>query len=135
MAPVFPGEQVRLDSKDALEIARRTAQIARLEGADDLVYQPFIRARLGVLDLDWFIREVRYCMLPNGTAFDRLRQSGGRFSQSGDFDVVERVGIWSENFALPAVLNECMLQSYSGKIHLFPNTHNLVTPEKRVTCY
>ena len=125
LAPVFPGEQVGLESGSSLDIARRTAQIMRLEGADDLVYQPFILARLGILDLDWFIREVRYCMLPNGTASDRLRQSGGRFSQSSDFDAVLHAGIWIENFALPAVLNECMLQSYSGTIHLFPNTQNL----------
>jgi alpha-L-fucosidase 2 len=36
-----------------------------------------------------------------------------------------RMGIWTENLALPAVLNECMLQSYSGVIRLFPNTTNL----------
>jgi alpha-L-fucosidase 2 len=35
------------------------------------------------------------------------------------------MGIWTENFALPAVLNECMMQSYTNVIHLFPNTHNL----------
>jgi hypothetical protein len=31
------------------------------------------------------------------------------------------MGIWLENFALPAVLNECLLQSYSGTLRLFPN--------------
>ena len=36
----------------------------RLEGGNDLVYQPLIRARLGMLDLDWFKREVRYCLMP-----------------------------------------------------------------------
>jgi len=36
-----------------------------------------------------------------------------------------RMGLWCENFAVPVVLNECMLQSYSGVIQLFPNTLNL----------
>jgi alpha-L-fucosidase 2 len=35
------------------------------------------------------------------------------------------MGLWCENFAVPVVLNECMLQSYTGVIRLFPNTKNL----------
>jgi hypothetical protein len=31
------------------------------------------------------------------------------------------MGIWFENFALPVVINECLLQSWDGIIHLFPN--------------
>jgi alpha-L-fucosidase 2 len=31
------------------------------------------------------------------------------------------MGIWFENFALPVVVNECLLQSYSGTLRLFPN--------------
>ena len=31
------------------------------------------------------------------------------------------MGIWFENFALPVVINECMLQSYNGKLRFFPN--------------
>lgn len=125
LAPVFPGEQVGLGTPESLELARRTARTIRLEGGNDLVYQPLIRARLGVLDLDWFIREVKYCSLPNGVANDRIRQSGGRYSQSADFDFMMPMGVWCENFALPVVVNECMMQSYSGTIRLFPNTINL----------
>jgi hypothetical protein len=80
---------------------------------------------LGILDLEWFKREVRYCMLPNGTAFDRVRQIGGRYRDSTQYDYMARMGVWVENFSLPAVINECMLQSYSGVIRLFPNTKNL----------
>jgi hypothetical protein len=29
--------------------------------------------------------------------------------------------VWFENFALPVVVNECLLQSYAGAIRLFPN--------------
>jgi hypothetical protein len=35
------------------------------------------------------------------------------------------MGLWCENFAVPVVLNECMLQSYTGTIRVFPNTLNL----------
>lgn len=126
LAPVFPGEQVGLGREpDQLELARRTARLVRLEGGNDLVFQPLIRARLGMLDLDWFKREVRYCSLPNGTANDRVRQVVGRYDDSTDYDFMMRMGFWTENFSLPAVLNECMMQSYTGTIRLFPNTQNL----------
>ena len=78
-----------------------------------------------MLDLEWFKREVRYCLLPNGVANDRCRQIDGRYRDETDFDFMMRMGIWTENLSLPAVLNECMLQSYSGTIRLFPNTENL----------
>jgi alpha-L-fucosidase 2 len=126
LAPVFPGEQVGVGRvTKQMEIALRTARTVRLEGGNDLVYQPLIRARLGVLDLEWFKREVRYCSLTNGVANDRVRQIGGRYEDATDFDFMMRMGIWTENLALPAVLNECMMQSYAGVIHLFPNTQNL----------
>jgi hypothetical protein len=31
------------------------------------------------------------------------------------------LGIWLENFSLPVVINECLMQSYNGTIHLYPN--------------
>ncbi|MFB3829813.1 MAG: hypothetical protein ACE15B_23790 [Bryobacteraceae bacterium] len=126
LAPVFPGDEVGLHSPPALlEFARRTARLVRLEGGNDLVWQPLARARLGMLDLEWFKREVAYCLLPNGVANDRVRQTGGRYRDETDFDFMMRMGVWTENLSLPAVLNECMLQSYNGAIRLFPNTRNL----------
>ena len=126
LAPVFPGEQVGLGSPARdLEIARRTAGTIRLEGGNDIVYQPLIRARLGMLDLAWFKDEVRYCQMPNGIVQDRVRQTGGRYPVTTDFDFMMRMGVWTENLSLPAVLNECMLQSYSGILRLFPNTVKL----------
>ena len=89
------------------------------------MYQPLIRARLGMLDLDWFKREVAYCSLPNGTANDRIRQVVGRYDDSTDYDFMMHMGFWTENFSLPGVINECMMQSYAGTIRLFPNTQNL----------
>ena len=126
LAPVFPGEQVGIGvNAQQLEIAKRTARTVRLEGGNDLVYQPFIRARLGMLDVAWFKQEVHYCLLPNGIANDRVRQTGGRYAETTDFDFMMRMGVWTENLSLPGVLNECMLQSYTGVIRLFPNTKNL----------
>lgn len=34
---------------------------------------------------------------------------------------MSRVVIWLENFALPAIINECLMQSYNGILRLFPN--------------
>jgi hypothetical protein len=126
ISPVVPAEQVGLHSKsELLELARRTARTIRLEGGNDLVWQPLARARLGVLDLEWFKREVRYCMTPLGMANDRLRQTGGRYRDDTNYDYMMRMGVWTENLSLPCVLNECLLQSYDGILHLFPNTTNL----------
>ncbi|MCP5118294.1 MAG: hypothetical protein GY953_46365, partial [bacterium] len=110
---------------EQLDIAKRTVRTVRLEGGNDHVWQPLVRARLGLLDLDWFKREVRYCRLPNGIANDRVRQIGGRYSDRTNYDYMMRMGVWTENLALPAVLNECLLQSHAGVIRLFPNTKNL----------
>jgi alpha-L-fucosidase 2 len=126
LAPVLPGEQVGIDKGvEFLEIATRTAQTIRLEGGNDLVSQPLIRARLGMLDFAWFKGQIEYCMLPDGASNDRVRQSGGRYSLSTDFDFMMRMGLWCENFAVPMVLNECMMQSYTGTIRLFPNVISL----------
>jgi len=126
LAPVFPAEQVGLASKEELlELARRTAKTIRLEGGNDLVWQPLARARLDMLDLEWFKREVRYCLTPLGVANDRVRQIGGRYSDATNFDFMMRMGVWTENLSLPAVINECLLQSYDGVIRLFPNRTNL----------
>ena len=126
LAPVFPAERVGLGSRpEQLELARRTARTVRLEGGNDLVWQPLARARLGMLDLEWFKREVRYCLTPLGTAGDRVRQTGGRYRDETDFDFMMRMGVWTENLSLPAVLNECLLQSHDGLIRVFPNTIGL----------
>ena len=126
LAPVFPGDAVGIGAGGEFkEIAKRTAQTIRLEGGNDLESQPLNRARLGILELDWFQGPIEYCMLPDGVSNDRVRQSGGRYSLTTDFDFMMRMGPWCDNFAVPVVLNECMLQSYSGTIRLFPNTLNL----------
>lgn len=128
LAPVFPGERVGLHSSaEDLAIARHTAKTIRLEGGNDVIYQPLIQARLGMLDLNWFKQEVRYCQLPNGIINDRVRQAGGRYKDSTNFDFMMRMGVWTENLSLPVVINECMLQSYSGIMRLFPNAQHFGT--------
>lgn len=126
LSPAFPAEQVGLGSRpELLELARRTARTVRLEGGNDLVWQPLARARLGMLDLEWLKGEVRYCLTPLGVANDRVRQTGGRYRDETNFDFMMRMGVWTENLSLPAVINECLMQSYDGVIRLFPNTTNL----------
>jgi alpha-L-fucosidase 2 len=126
LSPVFPAERVGLGlNEEQLEIAKRTTATIRLEGGNDLVWQPLARARLAMLDLDWFKQEVGYCLIPNGVANDRCRQIDGRYRDETNFDFMMRMGVWTENLSLPAVLNECLMQSYTGVIRLFPNTKNL----------
>jgi hypothetical protein len=120
--PAFPAEQVGLGSDPAeLELLRRTWRNQLVEGGNELVFAALQAARLGILDLDRFKRDVRYCLLPNGTATDRVRAVHGRYDDTTSFDFMSRGGIWVENFALPAVINECLLQSYDGVLRLFPN--------------
>jgi alpha-L-fucosidase 2 len=122
LACVFPGEDVGLHSPTGLlEIALRTWQNQRTEGGNELVFQNLQGARLGVLDLEKFKRQIRYCLLPDGTCTDMVLQVGGRYLDETPFDYMARMGIWFENFSLPVVINECLLQSYTGQLRLFPN--------------
>jgi hypothetical protein len=121
LSPVFPCEQVGLGrGEKMMEIATRTTRTVRLEGGNDLVWLPLVKARLGTLDLEWFKREVGYCRLPNGIAQDRVRQVGGRYRDETNYDFMTRMGIWTENLSLPAVINESLMQSWTGVIRLFP---------------
>ncbi|MBB6674689.1 glycosyl hydrolase family 95 catalytic domain-containing protein [Cohnella nanjingensis] len=122
VATVFPGEDHGLHSPpETYAVAERSYRNHRNEGGNDLVFYPMAGARLGQLDLERFKRQIAYCMLPNGTCTDKVLQAGGRYSDTTAFDYMAPMGIWFENFALPAVLNECLIQSYTGIIRLFPN--------------
>jgi alpha-L-fucosidase 2 len=119
---VFPGEHHGLDSNpEAYEIAANTYRLHRNEGGTELVFLNLQGARLGVLDLERFKRQIEYCRMPNGVCTNRVLEAQGRYHDSKDFDFMSRMGIWIENFALPAVINECLLQGYNGTIRLFPN--------------
>lgn len=119
---IFPGEEHGLHSPDdQYRIAVNSYQNHRNEGGNELVFYHLAGARLGQLDLERFKRQIRYCLLPNGTCTDRVLLSGGRYSDTLSFDFMSRVGVWFENFALPVVINECLLQSYNGILRFFPN--------------
>jgi len=122
MMTVFPGEEHGLHSDTTiLAIARNTYQNQQIEGGNDVVFQNLQAARLGLLDIEKFKRQLRYCLLPNGTSTNMVLQTGGRFDDEWEYDFMAHVGVWFENLAVPVVLNECLFQSYSGTMRFFPN--------------
>lgn len=119
---IFPGEEHGLHSPpEELAMARRTYAGQQNEGGNELVFLNLQAARIGMLDLERFKRQVAYCTLPNGSCADLILQGKGRYHDHTPFDAMAPMGIWFENFALPAVVNECLLQSHDGIIHVFPN--------------
>jgi len=118
----FPGEDYGLHSgKEIQQLLKNTYLNQQNEGGNDLVFINMQAARIGMLDLEDFKRQVNYCLLPNGTATDMVMQTKGRYNDQSDYGYMAGMGIWFENFALPAVINECLMQSYNGTIRLFPN--------------
>lgn len=119
---VFPGEEHGLHSPpEEYAIAANSYRNQRIEGGNELVFLNLQGARLGLLDLERFKRQINYCLLPNGTCTDMVLQVHGRYKDVTRFDFMAPMGIWFENFALPVVINECLLQSYNGALRLFPN--------------
>ncbi|MFH0797623.1 MAG: hypothetical protein V2A65_11345 [Candidatus Omnitrophota bacterium] len=121
---VFPGEDHGLHSpREEFEIAVNSYRNHRNEGGNELVFLNLQGARLGLLDLERFKRQIEYCLIPNGTCTDKVLQVHGRYDDTTPFDFYSRtgMGIWFENFALPVVINECLFQSYSGTLRFFPN--------------
>jgi hypothetical protein len=119
---VFPGEEHGLGAApEWRRILEATYRNHRNEGGNDLVFQNLQGARLGLLDLEKFKRQINYSLLPNGACTDMAMSALGRYSDTTPFDFMRNMGIWLENFALPAVINECLLQSYDGMLRLFPN--------------
>ncbi|MFC1508495.1 glycoside hydrolase N-terminal domain-containing protein [Candidatus Omnitrophota bacterium] len=119
---VFPGEIHGLHSSPRdLEIASNTYRNQQNEGGNDIVFLNISAARLGILDLEKFKRQINYALLPNGTCADKVLQIHGRYTNNTPFDYMAPMGLWLENFALPFVINECLMQSYNGELRLFPN--------------
>jgi hypothetical protein len=104
-----------------MKILKNTFYNQQNEGGNDLVFINLQAARIGMLDLERFKRQVNYSMLPNGTTSDRVMQVHGRYNDTTPYGYMDKMGVWFENFALPVVVNECMMQSYDGTIRLFPN--------------
>ena len=119
---VFPGEDHGLHSDPkTLELLKNTFRNQQNEGGNDLVFYNLQAARIGMLDLERFKRQINYCLLPNGTASLRVLQVHGRYNDLTNYGFMDNMGVWFENFALPAVINECLMQSYNGTIRFFPN--------------
>lgn len=120
---VFPGEDVDAQSAAEAELSLAVSSWRHHynEGGNDLVFYYLIGARLKQLDLEKFKRHVRYCLMPNETATDRVTLSGGRYWDNIDCDFMARMGIWVENFSLHAVVNECLLWGHRDVKELFPN--------------
>ena len=119
---VFPGEDHGLHSDSVtMGLLKNTFKNQQNEGGNDLVFRNLQAARIGMLDIEKFKRQINYCLLPNGTASDRAMQVHGRYEDRGNYGFMDKMGVWFENFALPAVVNECLMQSYNGTIRLFPN--------------
>ncbi|SFD47607.1 Glycosyl hydrolase family 65, N-terminal domain [Chitinophaga sp. CF118] len=119
---VFPGEDHGLHSDPAtLQKLKSTFYNQQNEGGNALVFMNLQAARIGMLDIERFKRHVQYALLPNGTATDVVLQVHGRYNDLTDYYYMSKMGIWFENFALPVVINECLMQSYDGSIRLFPN--------------
>lgn len=119
---VFPGEDHGLHSSpEDYEIAANSYRRHRNEGGNELVFHNLQGARLGLLDLERFKRQIRYCLLPNGVCQDMVLQVHGRYQDLTPYDFMRQMGIWFENVALPVVVNECLLQSYTGTLRFFPN--------------
>jgi hypothetical protein len=119
---VFPGEEYGIDAPDDVyQKLLNTYKAHRNEGGNDIISLSMVAARLGVLDIEKFKRQVNYCLLPNKTVANLCMQGGGRYDDNTDFKFMAPMGIWFENFALPVVINECLMQSYGGVIRLYPN--------------
>ena len=119
---VFPGEDHGLHSSpEDHEVAANSFRRHRNEDGNELVFLNLQGARLGLLDLDRFKRQIRYCLLPNGVCQDMVLQVHGRYQDLTPNDFMRHMGIWFEYLALPVVINECLLQSYPGTLRLFPN--------------
>ena len=124
---VFPGEDYGLHSDPKIfALLRNTFRNRQNEGGNDLVFKNLQAARMGLLDLEKFKRQIKYSLLADGTATDMVTQTHGRYNDMTSFDFMSRMGIWFENFSLPVVIDECLIQSYDGTIRLFPNW-----PEKK----
>lgn len=119
---VFPGEEHGLHSSpEDFAIAANSYLQQRNEGGNELVFLNLQGARLGMLDLERFKRQINYCLLLNGMCQDMVLQVHGRYHDLLPYDFMRFMGIWFENLALPVVINECLLQSYTGTLRLFPN--------------
>jgi len=114
IAPVFPGEDIGIDSPAKLhKIAERTAKTLRINGADGFIGLPMAWMRLGLKEMYQSFREMSLERIRHNGALAQIGRASYRYRWWNCGPVVE-------NFAFTAVINEMLLQSYNGKIRVFP---------------
>jgi hypothetical protein len=102
---IFPGEQIGLHSPDSVQaIARRTIKALHdFPPTQGYIMLPMASVRLGLDVIDEMeIRTRQRCFLNQAVYTDCFRW------------------IWAENFGAPIVVNDSILQSYTGQLRLAP---------------
>ena len=120
---IFPGEDIDAltASEKELDIAERSWRHHYNEGGNDLVFYHLVGARLGIIDIEKFKRHVKYCLLPDQYANLRATLTGGRYGDTFGMDFMMRMGLFTENLSLYAVVDECLIWGHTNTIVLFPN--------------
>ncbi|UCE92653.1 MAG: glycoside hydrolase N-terminal domain-containing protein, partial [Flavobacteriaceae bacterium] len=86
LATVFPGEDYGLHSdEETMELLKNTFYNRQNEGGNDIVFYNLQAARIGMLDIERFKRQINYCLMPNGTVSDRVMQVHGRYNDHSNY--------------------------------------------------
>ena len=110
---IFPGNDIGLDSDPTTrEIATRTAKSIKYNLANEYIMLAMARVRMGINELDQFEANTRFLSYPNGVVIDVF--------SDGDSKGGPMPWIWVENFGAPVVINESLVQSYTGAIRIAP---------------
>lgn len=108
VSPIFPGEDIGIDSpRETWQIANDTVDLIQVNGNDAFISWSIAGIRLGCKEMYQKIRNL---------VLQRIKQNG----TLSMFPGWRNAGPVVENFAITAVINEMMLQSYNGKIRVFP---------------
>ena len=108
IGPVVPGDDIGLHSDTEMyELAKNTAEQIEINGNDGFVILPMAWMRLGLKDKYELLRQ--WCQL--------------RFQKNGILNMYpnfRNAAPVVENFGFTAVVNEMLMQSFNGKIRVFP---------------
>ena len=117
ISPVVPGDDIGLGSqKELYEIACRTAEHISINGNDGFIILPMAWMRLGMKHKYTEFRQM---------CSDRIWRNGVTTTSNNRSEIYTKAlfpfaGPVVENFAITAVINEMLMQSYDGVIRLFP---------------